>query len=159
MIPFHSLHVTPKQDYLHSIHFHFFSFLYSKTSNQGYLIPFHSILFHSFPLLKYISFIFIHFHSLMIIPFYFIPLWTPKRSLKLPNKEMDFPSPLLKLPNKRRKEYSKIILTPYTSQAIIFMERSSRQGCAAVISHKSGIKTFFKWSPIINALSAPADWT
>ena len=122
--------------------FIFFSFLYSKTSNQGYLIPFHSILFHSFPLLKYISFIFIPFHSLMIIPFYFIPLWTPKRSLKLPNKKMDFPSPPLKLPNKRREEYSKIILTPYTSQEIILIERLSRQWCAVVISHESGIKTF-----------------
>ena len=69
MILFHSLHVTPKQDYLHSIHFHSFPFLYFKTSNQCYLIPFHSILFHSFPLLKYISFHSIHFHSLMIIQF------------------------------------------------------------------------------------------
>ena len=31
-------------------------------------------------------------------------------SLKLPNKGMDFPFPPLKLPNKRREEYSKIIL-------------------------------------------------
>jgi len=31
-------------------------------------------------------------------------------SLKLPNKEMDFPFPPLKLTNKRREEYSKIIL-------------------------------------------------
>ena len=30
--------------------------------------------------------------------------------LKLPNKEMDFPFPPLKLSNKGRKEYSKIIL-------------------------------------------------
>ena len=47
MIPFHSLHVTLKQDYLHFIHFHSFPFL---TSNQGYLIPFHSLMiipFHS----------------------------------------------------------------------------------------------------------------
>ena len=34
---------------------------------------------------------------------------------------------------------------------------SSRAGCAVVISHESGIKTFLKWSPIINALSAPAN--
>ena len=61
MILFHSLHVTPKQDYLHSIYFHLFPFLYFKTSNQGYLIPFHSILFHSIPLLKYIP-----FHSILI---------------------------------------------------------------------------------------------
>ena len=62
MILFHSLHIAPKQDYLHSIHFHFFPFLYFKTSNQGYLISFHSIPFpclnpfhsfndHSIPLL------------------------------------------------------------------------------------------------------------
>ena len=62
MITFHSLHVAPKQDYLHSIHFYSFPFLYFKTSNQGCLIPFHSIFFpylntlHSIP-----------FHSLMII--------------------------------------------------------------------------------------------
>ena len=55
MIPFHS-HVAPKQDYLDSIYFHSFPFFYFKTSNQGYLIPFHSIFFHSFPLFKYISF-------------------------------------------------------------------------------------------------------
>ena len=35
-------------------------------------------------------------------PFHFL-------SLKLSNKEMDFPFPLLKLPNKRREEYYKII--------------------------------------------------
>ena len=64
---------TFKQDYLYSIHFHPFPFLYFKISNQGYLIPFHSILFHSFPLLKYISFYSIPFHSLI----------TPKRSLKV----------------------------------------------------------------------------
>ena len=72
MIPFHSLHVAPKQDYLHSIHFHSSPFVYFKTSNQDYLIPFHSILFHSFPLLKYIPFHSIPFHSLMIIPFHSI---------------------------------------------------------------------------------------
>ena len=60
MIPFHSLHVTLKQDYLHFIQFHSFPCLYFKTFNQSYLIPFHSILLHSFPLLKYIS-----FHSFM----------------------------------------------------------------------------------------------
>ena len=65
MISFHSVHVIPKQDYLHSIHFHSFPFLYFKTSNQGYLI-----LFHSFPLLKYIPFHSIPFHSLMIILFH-----------------------------------------------------------------------------------------
>ena len=67
MILFHSFHVDSKQDYLHSIHFHSFLFLYFKTSNQGYLIPFYSILFHSFPLLKYITLHSIHFHSLIII--------------------------------------------------------------------------------------------
>ena len=34
-------------------------------------------------------------------PFHFL-------SLKLPNKGMDFPFPLLKLPNKRREKYSKL---------------------------------------------------
>ena len=68
MIPFHSLHVAPKQDYLDSIHFHSFPFLYFKTSNQGYLIPFHSILFHSFPLNTFHSFSFPYDHS---IPFHF----------------------------------------------------------------------------------------
>ena len=71
-IPFHSLHVTLKQDYLNSIHFQSFPFLYFKTSNQDYLIQFHSILFHSFPLLKYISFHSIPFHSFMVIPLYSI---------------------------------------------------------------------------------------
>ena len=89
MISFHSLRVAPKQDYLHSIHFHSFPFLYFKTSNQGYLNPFQSNLFHSFPLLKYIPFHSIPFHSLMTIsfysiPFYSIPLWTSKRSLNDP---------------------------------------------------------------------------
>ena len=70
MILFHSLHVAPKQDYLDFIYFHSFQFLYFKTFNQGYLIPFHSILFHSSPLLKYIPFHSFHFHSLMIIPFH-----------------------------------------------------------------------------------------
>ena len=90
MISFYSLHIAPKQDYLHSIHFHLFSFLYFKTPNQGYLIPFHSILFYSFLLLKYIPFHFILFHSLIIISFHSIPfpcelpnpLWTPIRSLR-----------------------------------------------------------------------------
>ena len=57
MIVFHSSHVAPKQDYLHSIHFHSFPLFYFKTSNQNYLIPFH----------------FIHFHSLIIISFHSIP--------------------------------------------------------------------------------------
>ena len=70
MILFNFLYITLKQNYLHSIHFHSFLFLYFKTSNQGYLIPPHSILFNSFPLLKYIPFHFISFHSLMIIPFH-----------------------------------------------------------------------------------------
>src|SRR6266702_3783618 len=65
MIPFNSLHVAPKQNYLHSIHFHSFPFLYFKTSNQGYLIPFHSI---PFPYLN--TFHSIPFHSFMIIPFH-----------------------------------------------------------------------------------------
>ena len=65
MIPFHSLHVAPKQDYLHFIHFHSFPFLYFKASNQGYLIPFHSILF------------------LYLNTFHSFPLWTPKRSLRV----------------------------------------------------------------------------
>ena len=73
MILFHSLHVTPKQDYLHSIHFYSFPFLHFKTSNQGYLIPFHSILFHSFSLFNKIPFHSIPFHSLMIILFHSIP--------------------------------------------------------------------------------------
>ena len=83
MIPFHSLYVASKQDYLHSIHFYSFLFLYFKTSNRGYLISLHSFLFHSFHLLKdilfhsilsmllsnkttYIPFIFIHFHSFIL---------------------------------------------------------------------------------------------
>ena len=52
--------------------FYSISFIYFKTSNQGYLIPFNSFLFHSFPLLKYISFHSIHFHSLVIMPFHSI---------------------------------------------------------------------------------------
>ena len=36
-------------------------------------------------------------------PFHFLPL-------KLPNERMNFPFPLIKLPNKGREEYSKIIL-------------------------------------------------
>ena len=55
MIVFHSLHVAPKQDYLDSIHFHSFQFLYFKKSNQDYLIPFHSILFLSIPLWSFHS--------------------------------------------------------------------------------------------------------
>ena len=33
MNSFHSLYITQKQDYLHSIHFHSFLFVYFKTSN------------------------------------------------------------------------------------------------------------------------------
>ena len=65
IIPFHSLHLAPKQDYLHFIHFHSFPFFYFKTSNQGYLIPFHSIPFFS------IHFLYLNtFHS---IPLFSIP--------------------------------------------------------------------------------------
>ena len=67
MILFHSLHVAPKQDYLDFIHFHSFQFLYFKTFNQGYLIPFHSIPFFSIPL-PYLN----TFHSIHFIS---IPLW------------------------------------------------------------------------------------
>ena len=92
MISFHSLHVTPKQDYLHSIHFHSFPFLYFKTSNQGYLIPIHSILFHSFPLLKYIPFHSITLHSLIIIPFNSIPFHSLMNSQAKPqNLKFSFP--------------------------------------------------------------------
>ena len=45
-IRFHFISIIPKQDYLHSIHFHYFPLLYLKTSNQGYFIQFHFILFH-----------------------------------------------------------------------------------------------------------------
>ena len=41
--------------------------------------------------------------SVLSYPFHFLPF-------KLPNKGMGFPFPLLKLPNKGREEYSKIIL-------------------------------------------------
>ena len=92
MILFFSLYVIPKQDYLHSIHLHYFPFLYFKTFKQGYLIRFHSIqfdsfLFHSFHSLKYIPFYFISFHSFPFLydhytPFHFIHFWTPKQSLK-----------------------------------------------------------------------------
>ena len=73
MILFHFLYVTPKQDYLHFIHFYSFPIFYFKTSNQGYLIPFHSILFHSFPLLKYIPFNSIPFPYYYFIPFHSLP--------------------------------------------------------------------------------------
>ena len=59
MIPFHSFHVTSKQDYLHSIHFYSFPFHFKKNI-QSYLIPLHSFL-----LLKYIPFHSILFRSLM----------------------------------------------------------------------------------------------
>ena len=71
MNPFYSFYVILKQDYLHSIHFYSFPFLYFKTSNQDYLIPFHSLFFHFFPLLKYIQFHSFSFpYSLMIISFH-----------------------------------------------------------------------------------------
>ena len=84
---FFPLYVTPKQDYLHFIRLYSFPFLYFKTSKQGYLIKFHSFIFHSFPSLKYVSFYFILFHSFSFLydhytPFHSIPLWTPKQSLK-----------------------------------------------------------------------------
>ena len=92
MIQFHSLHVALKQDYLHSIHFHSFIF---KTSNQGYLIPFHFILFHSFPLLKYII-----FHSFPFPYDHFIPF-----PYKLPNGPLVF-SPF---PYKKKKKNPSLV--------------------------------------------------
>ena len=86
MIPFHSLHVAPKQDYLHSIYFHSFPFLYFKTSNQGYLIPFHYILFHSFLLLKYIPFHSFPFSYDHFIPF---PYELPNEALSKPARKED----------------------------------------------------------------------
>ena len=83
MIPLHSLHVAFKQYYLHSIHFHSFPFLYFKTSNQDYLIPSNSILFHSFLLLKYIPFHSFQFPYYYSIQFHSLPLWTPKQSLRV----------------------------------------------------------------------------
>ena len=68
MISFHSLYVTPKQDYLHSIHFHSFLFLYFKTSDQSYLISFFSIHFPYLNTFNYIplwSFYSIAFHFFM----------------------------------------------------------------------------------------------
>ena len=62
MIVFHSFHVAPRQDYLHSIHFHSFPLFYFKTSNQNYLISFNSIHFHSFIIIQLHS---IPFPSLM----------------------------------------------------------------------------------------------
>ena len=91
MIQFHSLHVALKQDYLHSIHFNSFIF---KTSNQGYLIPFHFILFHSFPLLKYII-----FHSFPFPYDHFIPF-----PYELPN------GPLVFSPFPYKKKKKKILL-------------------------------------------------
>ena len=60
------------------IFFRSFPFLYFKTFNQGYLISFHSI---PFPYLN--TFHSFSFHSLIIISFHSILLWTPKRSLKV----------------------------------------------------------------------------
>ena len=62
MIQFHSLYVTPKQRYKYFIHFPSLPFLYFKASKQGYLTPFHSFLFRSIPLLKYIP-----FHSISLL--------------------------------------------------------------------------------------------
>ena len=106
---FHSIPFPPCCSQTRLLIFHSFSFLYLKTSNQGYLIPFHSILFHSFVLLKYIPFNSFPFPYYYSISFHSLPLWTPKRSIKLPNKGKSFPFPLLKLPNKGIEEYSKII--------------------------------------------------
>ena len=66
---FYSLHVAPKQDYIHFIHFHSFPFIYFKTCNQGYLILFQFILFHSFPLNTFHSIPFPYYYS---IPFPFL---------------------------------------------------------------------------------------
>ena len=47
-------------------------------------------------------------------------------SLKLPNKGIDFPFPPLKLPNKRREEYSKIIIfIPFHSISSFQVEPNS----------------------------------
>ena len=48
--------------------FHSFSFFYFKTSNQGYLIPFHFIHFFSIP--------FLYLNTFYWIPFFYIPLWS-----------------------------------------------------------------------------------
>ena len=46
---------------------------------------------------------------------------------KLPNKEMDFPFPLLKLSNKRMEEYSKIIIfIPFHSIPFSLSKRGLR---------------------------------
>ena len=103
MIPFHSLHVSSKQDYLHSIHFHSFPFFYFKISNQGYLIPFHFILFHSFPLLKYIPFL-----SIPLWSFHSIPLWTLKQNLIF---MINFTVNLISGLGHKRSEYEYLIIT------------------------------------------------
>ena len=74
MILFHSLYVTLKQYYLCSFHFHSFILKHPIKFTYFHSIPYRSIIFHSFPLLKYISFHSISLNSLMIILFYFIPL-------------------------------------------------------------------------------------
>ena len=74
MILFHSLYIYPKQNYLHSIHFYSFILKHPIKFTYFHSIPYRSIIFHSFPLLKYISFHSISLNSLMIIPFYSIPL-------------------------------------------------------------------------------------
>ena len=105
-------------------------FIYFKTSNQGYLILFHSILFHSFPLLNYIPFHSIYFYSLMIIwfpydhsiesiPFHFIPLWTPKRSILFHSIPLWTPKrglrPRLGGENGMKWKWMKIIILEYSS--------------------------------------------
>ena len=57
-------------------------------------------------------------------------------SLKLPNKGMDFPFPPLKLPNKRREEYSKIILfIPFHSIPFSPSKRSLRKFSLSIGAH------------------------
>ena len=89
MIPF-----PPCCSQIRLLTFHSFSFLYFKTSNQDYLIPFNFILFHSFHWLKYISFCSIlfrsiFFHSILLWSFHSIPLWIPKRSLRVTTYNSD----------------------------------------------------------------------
>ena len=77
MISFHSFHATPKQDYLHSIHFHSLILkIQSRLLN--------SILFHSVPLLKYIPLISFPFPYDHFILFHFKPtfslIWEEKKT-------------------------------------------------------------------------------
>ena len=100
MISFISLHVTPKQDYLHFIHFHSFPFLYIKTSNQCYLISFFSI---HFPYLNtFHSFSFPYDHS---IPF---PYELPNEALLLFKTWETFHSGLEKLTCLKPTEISQV---------------------------------------------------